>query len=356
MADLGCSLSALGSERVAGTLAALSGGSGGKLSPTSYPLNVQFTGIGRAPLCTEGMCWPVQFGSVQGTIKTAIIPGRSPILFSKTALTSMEALTDHLNAKLWFPRAQAWIPLRRGPENHFFLRLFDFVSGGLIQDIPPVPNLARRDLDLEGDHETCPALSGSVPERAPERFSMCSDSNAEDEHTEQLLAADTEIRSLYENSYEKANLRADAVQTLTHACRSLTMIARKTRGPTVSRELYEMVSQICCALDQSPELYTIVSVNLGRAPKSLRNCPDREASRRLSLVRDPCGSIFAVEPICPYLRGSVAVPVLPNRERPALLLTIFLRLTSTYSYHWRYRRAVFSRAAFEGTRQTSQVV
>ena len=109
--------------------------------------------------------------------KTAIIPGRSPFLFSNTALTSMEALTDHLNAKLWFPRAQAWIPLCRGPANHFFLRLFDFVPGGLIQDIPPVPNLARQDLDLEDNHATtCPALSGSVPEQAPESFSLCSGS------------------------------------------------------------------------------------------------------------------------------------------------------------------------------------
>ena len=188
MVDSGCSLSALGFERVAGTLAALTEGSGGKLSPTSYPLNVQFTGIGRAPLCTEGKCWPVQFGPVQGTIKTAIIPGRSPFLFSNTALTSMEALTDHLNAKLWFPRAQAWIPLRRGPKNHFFLRLFDFVSGGLIQDIPPVPSFARKDFDLEDNLVTaCPALSGSVPEHAPERFSMCFGSDAGDDNTEQHL-------------------------------------------------------------------------------------------------------------------------------------------------------------------------
>ena len=89
---------------------------------------------------------------------------------------------------------------------------------------------------------------------------------AGDDHTEQLLAADTEIRYLYEDSYEKAKLRADAAQTLTHACRSLTAIARKTRGSTILRESYEMVTQICSALGQSPELYTIVSVNLGYAP------------------------------------------------------------------------------------------
>ena len=91
LADSGCTLSVIGEESVPAYVQALSEASQGALAPKRYETRVKFTGLTGPDMATYGLAWPVQFGRLRGVLKTAVVPGKSPLLVSNSVFIKMHA-------------------------------------------------------------------------------------------------------------------------------------------------------------------------------------------------------------------------------------------------------------------------
>ena len=294
LVDTGCTLSVIGADSVPAYRQALTKASGGTLAPKRFETLVKYAGLTGQDSATYGLEWPVQFGRLRGTLKTAVLPGCTPLLISNSVLTKMLAVIDHSYPRLWYPAADQWIQLHSGSKGQFKMKLFDFDTGGALpldapEEVPPP--VVRNKLELNMTQE---GLSASTE-------------HPEDSGLEPPLETTMEV----------------------DAQKAVGQLARATRGPWAGPESSDLVPRILNPLGVDHSKYLIRATNVAYKPHFYRLPPASsltELTHRCTVARSSGGRLVLLEPFRPVPSPKQRVP-LPHvdGERPSLTVTLFAR-------------------------------
>ena len=70
------------------------------MQATDCEMSASFTGIGGDEKSSRSIDWPTRVVGHTGTLRTAVIPGKAPLLVSSTALHRMKAVVDFGNCRM----------------------------------------------------------------------------------------------------------------------------------------------------------------------------------------------------------------------------------------------------------------